>query len=300
MRKHYTEEYEALFDRQVEPGMEPAHQVSMDEYLEEKRARHLIGYRAKTIVCGEMTEVEVFPILRDPIGKRGMKSKITSAAQQRVNQRQAEKRFIRIIHCNFGKKDLAVGLTYAGDAPALEQAQRDVRKYVRRISAWRKRRELPAAKYVYVIEYEDEAGGAGKRIHVHFIMSGMDRDAAEALWGAGRVNVRSLQPDEYGLEALGKYMLKAPKGKKRWGYSKGLKKPKVKMAEKKFTRRAVEQMVMDFGQKPKEILTRLYENHDFLDCSIYTSDWIPGAFIYAKLRRREKDGRKRKSRGAAV
>ncbi|MDR2515649.1 MAG: hypothetical protein LBD02_10690 [Christensenellaceae bacterium] len=296
MRKHYTEEYEALFDHQVEPGSDPAHQVSMDEYLEEKRASHLIGYRAKTIVCGEMTEVEIFPILSVPGGKRQSKARATSAAQERVNRRHAEKKFIRIVNCNFTKKDLAITLTYAGDAPTLEQAQKDVQKYVRRINAWRKRRGWPSAKYVYVIEYEDETGGDGNRIHVHIIMSAMDRDAAEGLWGAGRVNVRRLQPDEYGLEAIGKYMLKAPKGKKRWGYSKGLKKPKVTVAEKKFTRRAVEQMVMDFERAPKEVLTRLYKGHDFLDCVIYTSDWIPGAFIYAKLRRRGKDERDRRPR----
>ena len=69
-------------------------------------------------------------------------------------------------------------------------------------------------KYIYVIEFENGEGRKKTRVHHHVIMSGMNRDAAERLWTNGWANTRRLQPDEYGLEAPARYIVKDPKGKK--------------------------------------------------------------------------------------
>lgn len=40
------------------------------------------------------------------------------------------------------------------------------------------------------------------RIHHHIIISGMDRDKAEELWGNGMANTRRMQANELGFEEL--------------------------------------------------------------------------------------------------
>ena len=104
------------------------------------------------------------------------------------------------------------------------------------------------AKYVYVIEWEDD--GETKRVHHHVIMSGMDRETAETIWGAGRTNAARLQPDDAGLEALARYITKGTghaKHSKRWGASKGLKKPKITTADKKISKRQMARMAAGGG-----------------------------------------------------
>ena len=60
------------------------------------------------------------------------------------------------------------------------------------------------------------------------IMSKMDRDTAEKMWKYGDfTNADRLQPNEYGCEAIARYMTKEPQGKKRWAQSKNLKEPYI-------------------------------------------------------------------------
>ena len=112
-------------------------------------------------------------------------------------------------------------------------------------------------KYVYVIEYGGK-DGKRKRVHHHVVMSGMDRSAAEELWnGKGWANARKLQPDEYGLEALARYVTKEANGGKRWCASRNLSEPKETTADTKISKRRVEKMATDFEGAPALIFEKL-------------------------------------------
>ena len=221
----------------------------------------------------------------------------TREAQKNLNDKNAKKKFIRKINANFTEEDLCVTLTYSnGFVPDEEQARRDIRNYLRRVREYRRKNGLPELKYAYVIEFGGK-DGRRKRVHHHVIMSGMDRDKAEALWnGRGYANARRLQPDDYGLEALARYMTKEPNGGKRWAASKNLVDPKITEADTKISRRKVEQMAEDFEAKPAAIFAALFPEYSFNECAVRYSDFVAGAYIYAKLHRKAAPPQKQKKK----
>lgn len=273
-----SDKYEFLFDRSEE---------ITEAAFERLRHRDVFRYRARTIKAGNVLEVEVFPIWNTQNEVRRAKKAATREAQRNLNDRNAKKKLIRKINANFTEEDLCVTLTYKGGfVPDEEQARRDIRNYLRRVRQWRRKNGLPELKYVYVIEYGGE-DGRRKRVHHHVIMSGMDRDVAESLWqGRGWANSRRLQPDDYGLEALARYMTKEPNGGKRWAASRNLVDPKITEADTKISKRRVEQMASDFENMPAAIFCKLFPDYEFNDCAVKHSSYVAGAYIYARMHRR--------------
>lgn len=242
-------------------------------------------YRCKTIKSGRFLECEIFPLWNTANEIRKAKQQLTRKAQQALNEKNSRKRLERKLNANFDEKDCCVTLTYAGDfVPDADQARKDMQNYIRRIRAYRRKHGLCEMKYIYVVEYAN-ADGVPKRVHHHVVMSGMPRDDIERLWGKGYANCRRLQPNEYGLKALSRYMTKQNKGGKRWCSSKNLAEPIVTTSDTRISRRKVECMVADFTQEPKKILERMYKNYTFTNCEIKRSDFVAGVYIYAKLRK---------------
>ena len=86
---------------------------------------------------------------------------------------------------------------------------------IRRIKRWLKKQkkyEKFELKYIYVTEFE-HGNGKKVRVHHHMITNFPDREVAEELWnGGGIVNTRKLQPNDFGLEGLVRYVLKDKNG----------------------------------------------------------------------------------------
>ena len=286
-RRHSTFlDYEALFQ---EPTTE--------ETLELMRSPEITGYRTRTIKSGDELESLIYPIYRKKTARNAKKA-VTRAEQQRLNDWNSSRWFMRWLHTNFGRRDLFLTFTYAV-APTLRQAHRDIECYFKRVKRWRKKHGLPELKYLYVIEYEED--GRQVRMHSHVIMSDMDRDAAETLWGSGRTRSSRLQPDDKALEGLAIYLTKqtrkeSKKGK-RWNKSRNLTKPKDTHADHKFRHRHAERMVADCMLAAKEIFEKAYPGYELVECQAKASDRFPGAHIYAQLRRRTIDQRVRKGGG---
>lgn len=278
--------YEALFE-----------QPSTEETLELMRDPEIIGYRTKTITAGEYREVEIYPLYRTPKARRGAKAAVTREAQRKVNARNSAKRVTRLIHENFTPRDLFLTFTYAGlQAPTMIQARRDIVNYIKRVKTWRKKNGLDAIRYLYVIQFEDE--GREVRVHHHLIMSAMDRDVAEALWGKGRAKSDRLKPDEKGLAALAAYITRSKRGNKRWCASRNLREPKVTVADHKVSRRMMERMVADCRIAAREIFEAGNPGYAFTECEAKVSDLFPGAHISARLRKRPAEKKARKERCA--
>ena len=265
-----------------------------------------LRFRTKTIRSGNVLEVEIYPIWPTRSEERRMKSKVTRAVQEAVNDRNARKKLDRLVNTNFGPDDLLVTLTYAGAPPDQRTAAKDIRNYLRRVRYWRQKHGLPDLKYIYVQEWEDAAegpqpvqmvfegfedagpGGRGtgkaKRIHHHVIMSGMDRDAAESLWKAGRVNARKLQPDEFGLRDLTGYLLKAPKTKKRWYGSRNLKQPKITVSDHKFSRKQIWKLASRMESEAWPVLRKVYPGYaTVMEPVVRSSDFCSGFYVYARM-----------------
>ena len=221
-----------------------------------------MAIREKKYKCGKYLEVEIYPISKIEQKKsRKRKKKESRKEQKNLNDKNARKKLRRIINANFTNKDLFIHLTYDNDnlPDSEERALKDRNNYLRRIKNYRKRNNLPELKYIAVLEYK-EANKNDKRtrtrIHHHIVMSGMDRDKVEELWGKGRGNADRLQPNELGFEELANYISKDPKGKKRYSPSRNLIIPEAEINDYKYTYKKV--YALSRNQGDKEEFEKLY------------------------------------------
>lgn len=275
--KHDYAYYDELFDNVLSAGRE------IDN-------RNVIGYRMKTITAGNIRECEIYPLYnrRQRNALRHPRTKATRKAQRDLNKRNAQKTLIRLLNANFTSSDIWGTFTYDDkhlpDSP--EAAHRVFRNYLRRLSYYMQRRGLGELKYVFVTEYIDK--GEDIRIHHHVITNFPDRDLAEQKWrGGGRTQTRRLQPDDSGLEGLGRYITKdrgaTVKNSRLWAASHNLKRPKIAISDTAITRRQV-QRICAFKTDTKEFIRRKNEAYSVTAVEIKYSDYIPGAYIYAKMR----------------
>lgn len=221
--------------------------------------------REKKITCGDYMEVDIIPrtVSADRVAKRGTRSKkerVSQPKQQNLNDKNAKRYLLELGNGNFGRGDLHVTLTYSDEfrPKTIEQAEKEVGNYLRRVAYRRKKLGLTPLKYILVSEYRvNDDGEFTTKIHHHIIMNGdasnqLTRDDIEALWskrvkGQGKKRIGwadadRLQPNENGIEALLTYLSKDPKGKKRWSSSRNLVRPYQRTNDFKYRRRKIEMM----------------------------------------------------------
>lgn len=254
------------------------------------RNKNVSHYRVKTIISGPIVESEIYPVYNQKsfAPKRPQKKK-SLRAQMNLNDKNAKKKFIRLVNANFTKRDIFISTTYdeKHKPKSPEEAHKSLLRYIRRLQAECKRKGYPKLKYLYVTEYNEENSVKNHiRIHHHVISNFPDRDRAEELWTeGGRTNTKRLQPDDFNLEGLARYLMKDPKGKKRWGGSLNLKKPQVYIADRKFSSiRQVERMLS--RDKAIERMRILYPHFKLLEePKIYINELYGGYYFYTRMRR---------------
>lgn len=257
--------------------------------------------REKKIYCGNYLEVDIIPKAIDEKikGKRNKKRKVSAPKQKKLNDKNARRYFIQIVNTNFNQDDLHLSVTYSNDElpETLEDAEKEIRNYIRRIDYRRKKEGLKPTKYVLVTEGKVQKGGEKiVRIHHHIIISGgLSRDIIESLWRRRRkkgekegkqigfVNADRLQMNEYGLEALSRYLMKNPEGKKRWTCSQNLDRPTVSENDHKYSRRQVEKIIRE-SCHDKEFWQNKYPGY-YLTESEPVYNELTGWSIYLKMRK---------------
>ena len=215
--------------------------------------------REKKIYCSDTyMEVDIYPYYTDieKKGRRSKKKKESEPKQKNLNDKNAKRFLIQKIHTNFKENDLYITLTYTNISlpKTIQEAEKNISNYIRRLKRARKKQNLEELKYIAVTEHnEDKNSGKLKRIHHHLIINGgLSRDEVEELWRQkkkkgekqgkkiGYVNANRIQEDENtGLTALAKYLIKDPKGKKRWTCSKNLINPTSRTNDYKYTRKKI-------------------------------------------------------------
>lgn len=246
-----------------------------------------MGYRTRTIKAGPRLEVEIFPIFgRESTAKaRAAKKNVSSEAVQRCNDERAKRKVIRLIDANFDERDLHITLTYAGEPPKYEQAQKDVKNFLRTVKRKREKRGLDQLKYIYTIEGNED--GTRERIHVHMIISGgIDRQELEDIWANGYANADHLQPNEDGLERLARYITKQQRNRRRWARSRNLQQPKQRTSDTKVSNARVKRLALDFPNSAKEIMEKLYPEYTHVRTTMHFSEIIDGAYIRCVMRRK--------------
>lgn len=257
--------------------------------------------RTKTYYCGKNDlEIDLFPWMEvEKRYTRKKKEKVTIPKQKVLNDKRAKRTFCQLVKTNFGEGDLHLTLTYNAKflPEKVEDAEKEVRNYLRRVARLRKKKNLPPLKYIFITEQ----GVQSKRIHHHVILNGgLSRDEVELLWrrpkrkgekygqALGDCNADRLRVDDKGLERLAAYLSKDPRGRKRWTPSQNLKKPQISVSDTKTTRKKFQQLILlpvdcavvkDYFEKqhPGYVLTECRK--EFNDI---TGQWA----IYVKMRLR--------------
>lgn len=218
--------------------------------------------REKRIFCGKRyQEIDVYPYAsaqkKAAKGKRGKKLRESAPKQKDLNDKNARRYFTQVAALNFlgDPGALHISATYSEKylPDSMEEAEKTVQKYLRRLAYARKKKGLPPLKYLLATACVSGKDGEPARIHHHIIVNGgLNRDQAEELWrqrrkkgqkqgeAIGYCNVDRLQGEEEGIGALCNYLIKQTGGKKRWSCSHNLDRPQSRTADDKFTRRQVE------------------------------------------------------------
>ncbi len=257
-----------------------------------------MGYRRRTTVSGPRIDAEVFPVFG-----RGVKTMLrkartgngTTDAQKKANRDRSILRAIQIVEANFGERDVALSLTYNGEAPTPDRVDKDLRNFTDRVKRRRKNLGLPELKYWAVIGGDEmpAAGYSGKRPHIHVFMNGgISRDELELMWGKGFANVDRLQPGSEGLAAIATYFAKQIKdrkekpGARRWRASKNLVKPVQRSRDAKMPNARVRRIAFDFKNEAKAVMEKLYPGYVMTEEPVIKySDYVPGVYIRCVLRK---------------
>jgi len=277
--KYSIRNYEEVFNKEYEDTRE--------ELIESLRDKDISKYRVKTIKSGDMLECEIYPIWNSSKKKRCEKLNTTSKAQKNLNDRNTKKNIIRLMNTNFSSDDMWATFTYDADCLPEDEtlAKRDMQNYIRRLKRIIKKNDLEDLKYIYVTEYEDDPQKGKKRVHHHVVMNFKDRDIAEKVWDkGGRTHSRRLQPDDYGLEGMARYITKDPKNSKRYTTSRNLKKPTITVADSKMTKRRAEKIAKNCNDSPV-IFEKWYQGYNFNDIEIKLSEFVSGTYMYVRMKK---------------
>lgn len=236
----------------------------------------------KRIISGNYLEVEHYPVTEHGY-RHDRKYRLSRIEQQNLNQKNAVKKITRRINTNFGLGDLLIHGTYRPDEMPKSEKEvlNDIQNYFRRINRYRKSHGMPRAKYIYVIECSSSGNW-----HWHGIMSGMNRNIAEELWGHGDfTNANRFQPTaQTGGEAFAKYISKKPKGKRRWNCSKNLKQPTVKTKSSGYTRQGIARIARERVDDTR-YWERKYKGYGLVSVTPVYNEFNGWWYIYVKMYR---------------
>ena len=238
--------------------------------------------REQVYVCGDWLDGDIYPVFQ-PAGRRRKKCRPSSAVQQRLNQRNAEKKLTRLAHGNFGPDDLAMTLTYREDVSEADAA-RLLGNYLKTLRR-NYRKEGIELKYIQTTERGSKHG----RLHHHLILSGgPDRDRLERLWKHGYANTRRLQFGEHGLEGLTHYMAKERVCYRRWSGSRNLTRPEPAQTDGQLSMTDVHELAeyVEDGIAWRWFEER-YPDFILIDCAAERNGINRGVYIRFEMRRRE-------------
>lgn len=162
---------------------------------------------------------------------RAAKTKISTAARQRLNRRASWQKLETVLAANFDREDLFVTLTYRDlDLPhSREQAVRCLNDFLQQLRETRRARGQEML-YVKNAEHMTDQGTEG-RWHHHLVINatGNDYEEIRALWYryGDNVDIQLLLDDGWDYESRARYLCKErpPAGKQAWTPSRGMKRP---------------------------------------------------------------------------
>lgn len=293
------EDYEVLYD------------LPAGEY----DGRGVAGIRTVTIRAGASLEVMCHPIVRRwPEGaKREAKARKTGRAMEAINARNQTMHIMRLAEMNFthlqamvltgtyeypGEDD--IGLMNIDDVWAqwqkkrlpegVEDVRRDVRNFLNRVR--RRMADPEGLKWILRIEEDDKlaAFGLPARYHIHMLIEAgeLTQDEVSAQWPFGFTRCDRFDLKHDGAARIARYITKNKRGGRWVSHSRNLKKPKPRVSVRKVSRRRAALIAEDVQRAGREIFEKLYPGYKVAeDIRVTWSDYLPGAYIYCRMRKRD-------------
>lgn len=162
---------------------------------------------------------------------RSHRDKTSTERQAKLNRKNSERHFIRLLNMNFSPKsgDYFLTLTY-NRSVSKEAAKKELTNFLRRLKRFRIKHGLEELRYVSTTEKQSS-------YHHHLVTNGgISPEDLQRLWRHGRINF-SIVDNSQRFEELGRYMLKDidetphTKHERRWNCSQNLKQPTVEIHE---------------------------------------------------------------------
>lgn len=284
----------------------------------------MLFVREKKVDCGDYREVDIIPRTEEAEkavkGRRRKKQRESPPKQRELNSKNARRYLEKLANGNFFSGDLHVSLTYdANHLPKTrEEAEKEVKKYLNKVSYRREKLGFEPLKYILVTEGGTDKDGNLKRIHHHILMNGGPgnfRDDAELLWTRERINWKKAEEDEEyrteiekrsigyrnadriqagdnGISDLANYIAKDPSGKKRWSSSRNLELPVIrKPNDTKYTKSKVERLVTS-PDSGREYFEKQYPAYKITEINpVYYEE--TGWHVYLKMWKKKRTPRKK-------
>lgn len=282
------------------------------------------GISTRTVISGQMLEVEAFPITCvNREAKREALRRKSTHWQEEVNNRNSWKRKMRLLEANFTTADFILHPTYAygfvnrefenknsllrewqkqGIPMDDDAARAKITNFIKRIKRRIRRKGGDPAqfKFLYQIETtceprEGDIDPLPPHYHAHMAISScgvLTIDDINELWPYGYTNAKRIDMRFDGLKSFAKYITKKERSRRkgrclRWACSRNMEQPEEKVSCRKISRRRAAAVAADVQYRGKEIFEALYPGYRLEEAEVKYSDFVAGAYIYARMRRLE-------------
>ena len=285
----------------------------------EYRGQGVDGVRTMTWRAGRQLEIAVFPITRlSREARREAKRRRTTPAMARINHRNQVSHTMRLIEENFPAMSAVVTGTYAYPPQddyammdvktmareyderrlpwELERVRMDVRNWLARLR--RRVRKMggdPARDFKWLVRIEEgkepPVPGIPAKFHFHAIVEGpgLDTETVKALWEEkhGCAHVDPLRLNDDGAKRLARYFCKQRSGGRWMSHSRNLKIVQPRVSDRKVSRRRLARLAANVMRDGRDILEGLYKGYQLAEIRVTYSDFVAGAYVYARMRRRD-------------
>ena len=190
--------------------------------------------RLTKVLAGRLVTAVLYtqPTSSDEPTARAAKTKISSAARQKLNHKASWQKLEALLAANFDSADLFVTLTYRDETlpPTREAAGRNVSRFLQLLRVQRAARGEELL-YVKNTEHLTDDGSEG-RWHHHLVINatGNDFDEIRSLWSrwGDNVDFELLLGDGEDYASRARYLCKErpPAGKQAWTPARGLRRPR--------------------------------------------------------------------------
>ena len=283
------------------------------------------AYRTKTTRAGDCLYINCYPLIGAEVQRnqrdllenlKDGRERAVQAKYARYNNARRVRMFDMLVEANIFPNDLHVCLTYEYDNTytmdygrqeyrSREDARRDVRNWLNRVKRLLKRHGIDERELRWIMVTATKEGSEEDRNvrspkhHHHILLHGVPeelRNEVERLWPLGYANADRIQRGDKSLGALSGYVARQEgaangehaRGERSFSTSRNIIRPEVRTSDARISRRRVAQIAADVRANASEVFGRIYPEYRLVEePKVMISDFVAGAYIWAKLARKE-------------